>query len=126
MLRRNLMLAAVFAALFIQGCSLAYREQLVGTWRDADGDTVTLLNDGTFSGNWKTGFWGIIVPSDAAVSGTWTVSDKNLVIKVTNSTFDPDKMVGMQITETIVALDKNTLRTTDTAGTQHVYTRLTP
>ena len=126
MFRQTAWIAFLLAFILVQGCSLAEREQLVGTWRDTDGDTVTLLRDGTFSGNWKTGFWGIIVPSDAAVSGTWAVSDKNLVIKVTNSTFDPDKMVGMQITEKIVALDKNTLRTVDTAGAEHIYMRVTP
>jgi uncharacterized protein (TIGR03067 family) len=68
------------------------REQLLGTWGHQDNeqiDTTTFNPDGTFSSSitWKPGFLRTFRQPEKR-SGTWTLNDRTIVMKITAST-DP-------------------------------------
>jgi len=68
------------------------REQLLGTWGHQDNeqiDTVTFNPDGSFSASvtWKPGFLRTFRQPEKR-SGTWTLNDRTIVMRITAST-DP-------------------------------------
>jgi hypothetical protein len=127
-MHKHHLIITLFALLVcLAGCSdgtSAKQSKLVGTWKEDDGSTFTLRSDGSFSGTGKTGSWGVFVPTEIVLTGTWRLAGDDLVLKVTHSNHAQDKLVGMEISETVTDVDRNSFRSVNNNGKQNVYTRV--
>lgn len=109
---------------FFVGCSDSRRAQLTGTWQDAGNGTLTLNADASFSGDIQTGSWGILTPQAVYLTGTWRLSGGFIVLHINHATYENEKLSGMELSEKLLDVDRNSFRTRDKNGKETVYTRI--
>ncbi len=64
------------------------------------------------------------MPTEVFASGTWRLAGDDLVLKFTHATFKQDTIVGMEESEKVTDVDRNSFRTVDKNGKQSIYTRV--
>ena len=129
MKKLTMAIIAAMLLLFATGCggdagSKGTETKLVGSWKQADGNTLVLNADRTLSLTYKTGSWGIITPTTIVVSGTWHIAGDDLIVKWTSSTHMKNELVGMVESEKIVEVAAYSFTTIDSEGTREVYKRI--
>ncbi len=126
-MRNRFCLGFAITVFLLIGCSNSETERrtsMVGTWKLDSGSTFTLRSDGSCSINLKTGSWGILTPTDVALTGTWRLLRDEFVIKISQSTYATEKLTGYEESEKIIDIDRNSFRTIDAKGKPYLYSRV--
>ncbi len=125
-MRNRFCLGFAITVFLLIGCSESetdrqMRMSLVGTWKQDNGTIFTLHSDGKFTANVKTGSWGILIPTNVDVSGTWKLSRGYIVIH--SDKVDVGR-VDVVEKELILGVNRNTLRTYGESGKKYEYSRV--
>ena len=124
----RVLLATMFVAFLLgaSGCGDIRHGKLVGSWvQDKENSSIFTLNaDGTMSGVFKTGSWGILLPTVINISGNWRLSGDDIIFEITSSTYSNDELRGFRTSEKIVAININSFTTIESDGDMCTYSRV--
>ena len=103
------------------------KARFVGAWshKDDDGMTTefTLSGDSTFIWMGYTNSWGILVPKKVAMSGTWKISEDQIIFTISHSSWENERIAGLSESEKITSLEDKEFTTMDQHGEKNLYTR---